>query len=130
MDRRTRFFWSISIMAGVFVILIEGISLYNVRADRLDFAKAAEKTIIGTDEELEEIIVFLEQNLELRSKFRFDLKNNPLKLDKVVFLADEQGETDQQHAGKHYSCEWPLCEYRSTQSHHRIQEQGTYGESG
>ncbi len=91
MDRRTRFFWSISIMAGVFVILIEGISLYNVRADRLDFAKAAEKTIIGTDEELEEIIVFLEQNLELRSKFRFDLKNNPLKLDKVVFLADEQG---------------------------------------
>ncbi len=91
MDRRTRFFWSIALAAGVLIILFEAYTLNDVKAERKAFAKAAEKTIIGTDDELEEVIVFLEENLEARANFKFDLKNNPLKLDKVIFMTDEQG---------------------------------------
>ena len=91
MDRRTRFFWSLSIIAGIVLILFESYILYGVREDRQKVQVATQKTTIGTDKELEEIIRFLESNLEARAEFKFDLKNNPLKLDKVVFLTDDRG---------------------------------------
>lgn len=91
MDRRTRFFWSLTIMAGIVIILFESYTLYGVQEKRQGIARATERTTIGTDKELEGIIQFLESNLEVRSAYKFNLKNNPLKLDKVVFLTDEQG---------------------------------------
>lgn len=91
MDRRTRFFWSLAIMVGIVVILVEAYTLNDIRKGRERFATAAKEATIGTDEELEKIINFLESNLESRADFNFELKNNPMKLDKVVFLTDEQG---------------------------------------
>ncbi|MCF6237850.1 MAG: hypothetical protein L3J79_03400 [Candidatus Marinimicrobia bacterium] len=91
MDRRTRFFWSLTIMAGVIIILFESYTLYDVQDNREKIARATERTTIGTDRELETIIQVLEKTLEARAVYEFDLKNNPLKLDKVVFLTDEQG---------------------------------------
>ncbi|NQV16286.1 hypothetical protein HQ531_12565 [bacterium] len=91
MDRRTRFFWSLTIMAGIVVTLVEGYTMKGIREDRQRFDFAARQTIIGTDQELEKIILFLEESLEARAVFDFELKNNPMKLDKVVFLTDEQG---------------------------------------
>ena len=91
MDRRTRFFWSLTIMAGVIVFGIEVYALNGIRSDREDILADAANISIGTDEELETVIGELEAELESREAFKFTLKNNPMKLNKVVFLTDEMG---------------------------------------
>ena len=91
MERRTRFFWSLAIMFGVVVILWQFISLRSINERRDYYYEAAARTTIGTDEELEAVINSLEANLEARSQFTFDLRNNPMKLNKVVFMTDDYG---------------------------------------
>jgi hypothetical protein len=91
MDRRTRFFWSLTIMAGVVIFGLEVYALNDIRSDREDILKDAANISIGTDEELERVISDLETELEERASFKFTLKNNPMKLNKVVFLTDEMG---------------------------------------
>jgi len=91
MDRRTRFFWSLTIMAGVIVFGLEVYALGGIRSDREDILEDAANISIGTDEELERVIGELETELGERASFKFTLKNNPMKLNKVVFLTDEMG---------------------------------------
>ncbi|MBT5269304.1 MAG: hypothetical protein HOL70_07665, partial [Candidatus Marinimicrobia bacterium] len=91
MDRRTRFFWSLTIMAGVVIFVMEVFALRDIRSDREDILRDAANISIGTDEELERVISELETELEERASFKFTLKNNPMKLNKVVFLTDEMG---------------------------------------
>ncbi len=91
MDRRTRFFWSLIILAGVVVFGMEAYALSGIRAERLVILQDASNISIGTDEELERVIAELETELDERADFRFTLKNNPMKLNKVVFLTDDMG---------------------------------------
>jgi len=91
MDRRTRFFWSLTILAGLIVFGMEVYALNGIRADRLEILEATSNISIGTDEELEKVIGDLEAELERRADFKFTLKNNPMKLNKVVFLTDDMG---------------------------------------
>jgi len=91
MDRRTRFFWSLTIIAGIVIFGMEVYALNGIRSDREDILRDARNISIGTDEELETVISELEAELVQRETFRFRLKNNPMKLNKVVFLTDEMG---------------------------------------
>jgi hypothetical protein len=91
MDRRTRFFWSLTLMAGVIIFALEVYTLMGIRSDREEILADAANISIGTDEELERVIAELETELEERASFQFTLKNNPMKLNKVVFLTDEMG---------------------------------------
>ncbi|MBT4948030.1 MAG: hypothetical protein HON27_17935, partial [Candidatus Marinimicrobia bacterium] len=52
MDRRTRFFWSLTIMAGVVIFVMEVFALRDIRSDREDILRDAANISIGTDEEL------------------------------------------------------------------------------
>ena len=45
----------------------------------------------GTDKELEDIIAYLEERLELRSEFQFVIENTPMMLTNVLALADGSG---------------------------------------
>ena len=45
----------------------------------------------GTDKELEDIISYLEERLELRSEFQFVTENTPMMLTNVLALADGSG---------------------------------------
>jgi hypothetical protein len=91
MDRRTRFFWSLAIIAGVVIFAWEAYNLYGIQQTRKKIIKASAEISIGTDEELERVISELETQLERRETFEFSLKNNPMKLNKVVFLTDDMG---------------------------------------
>jgi len=91
MDRRTRFFWSLTIIGGILLFGWEAFVLSDVRSEREDILKDAANVSIGTDEELERVIGELEVQLEEQEVFEFKLKNNPMKLNKVVFLTDAMG---------------------------------------
>ncbi len=54
----------------------------KVRSSNLQF---------GTDKELEDIISYLEERLELRSEFQFVTENTPMMLTNVLALADGSG---------------------------------------
>lgn len=91
MDRRTRFFWTLSIFLAIVVLLWQGIKLNSIRSKRIQLVDQAKRVVIGTDQELEKVITSLENSLKERSEFVFDLRNNPMKLDKVVFMTDDMG---------------------------------------
>ena len=91
MDRRTRFFWSLTIAIAVLVFIWELFSLNGVRTEREDILYDSQRMSIGTDEELEAVIASLEEDLQAQQDFQFKLKNNPMKLTKVVFLTDAMG---------------------------------------
>ena len=91
MDRRTRFFWSLTIIAGVILFGWQAYVLADVHSNRQTIIEDAANISIGTDEELERVIAELEDELETRESFKFTLKNNPMKLNKVVFLTDAMG---------------------------------------
>ncbi len=90
-DRRTRFFWSVAIGIGMLMLIWELVTLLNINGDLDRYAEAAQRTVIGTDQELTAVIEDLETNLQARSEFKFDLRSNPMKLDKVIFLTDDMG---------------------------------------
>lgn len=91
MDRRTRFFWTITITLSLVFIVFEAYKLNGFKDRRVGIVRSIEETSIGTDEELERLIGDLENNLASREDFEFTLKNNPLKLQKVVYLTDSEG---------------------------------------
>ncbi len=63
----------------------------DIRSEREEILQDAKNVSIGTDEELERVIEELEAKLAHQESFKFKLKNNPMKLNKVVFLTDEMG---------------------------------------
>jgi len=91
MDRRTRFFWTLALFAGVALFGWEVYVLADIRSERDSILEDAANVSIGTDEELERVISELEVQLEEQDLFEFQLKNNPMKLNKVVFLTDAMG---------------------------------------
>ena len=91
MERRTKFFWTLIIVLAVLAFIWQSYMLYGMREERLEFIEAAKHVSIGADEELETVINGLEQKLRHQADFQFKLKNNPMKLNKVIFLTDDMG---------------------------------------
>jgi len=90
-DRRTRFFWSLSILLAVVIILWETYSLVTLHNQRVGY-ELSMKRELGTDVELDSVINFLEARLEERAEFRFKANENPLDLSRAVYLTDNAAE--------------------------------------
>jgi len=91
MDRRTRFFWSLTLAAGLLIFAWESYVLADINSEKTHIINKAKNVSIGTDEELERVIGELESQLQQQESFKFKLKNNPMKLNRVVFLTDAMG---------------------------------------
>lgn len=90
-DRRTRFFWSLSLFLAVAVILWEVFSLVGLHNQRIGYEKSMKREL-GTDVELDSVINFLEARLEERAVFTFKADENPLDLSRAVYLTDNAAE--------------------------------------
>lgn len=86
-DRRTRFFWSLSIFLGIIILLWQTFSIVKVRNERLDYELSLKREL-GADTELDSVINFLEARLEDRALFRFTATENPLDLSRAIYLTD------------------------------------------
>ncbi len=91
MDRRTKFFWSLSLTLAVLVILWESATIWKVHRQRVTFERQSKATVIGTDKELVEVINFLEERLKKRESYRFKARNNPMLLTNAVFIPTGKG---------------------------------------
>jgi hypothetical protein len=91
MERRTKFFWTLIIFISVLAFLWQVFILKGIRETRFDLVESSKDVSIGADKELEEVINSLEAKLRDQSDFEFKLKNNPMKLNKVIFLTDDMG---------------------------------------
>ena len=86
-DRRTRFFWSLSLILGVLILLWETYSLTTIHKQRTDY-ETTMKHELGADVELDSVISYLEARLEERAEFKFKTKDNPMDLSRAIFLTD------------------------------------------
>jgi|FLOH01.1.fsa_nt_gi hypothetical protein len=91
MDRRARFFWYLTITIATIVSIVEGFTLNSVHETRLEYEELTESKIIGTDEQLVSVIETLETRLKKRNDYVMTLRNDPMKLTKVVMMLDENG---------------------------------------
>lgn len=86
-DRRTRFFWNLSILLGIIILLWQTFTIVNIRDERQDYERSMKREL-GADTELDSIINFLEARLEDRATFTFAAKENPLDLSRAIYLTD------------------------------------------
>ncbi len=73
------------------LLVLNGFKMYPTQRDYFKTVARLEKTEIGTDKELEDVIEYLETRLEDRSHYDFSLENEPLRLQNVLFMYDSQG---------------------------------------
>lgn len=91
MNSRTRTIWLLLNFFTTFSIIVAGIALYPVYR-KWDITRDKIKVEqFGTDKELEQEIEFLEQLLETRNQYQFELESEPLRLTNVVYLMDAFG---------------------------------------
>ena len=91
MSDRSNTIWNLLIGLTIVSLLATGFKLFpmNKLYNRL---KARSLNIqFGTDKELENIITYLEERLEIRSEFQFTIENTPMMLTNVLTLADGSG---------------------------------------
>ena len=90
--KRSKFFWNVSILFTLIIIVWTGLNLRAKLRQVKIFVSEAETATVGTqDNELVAEIALLEDHLIEIANFRFQTKNNPLNLTKVVLLPDEWG---------------------------------------
>jgi len=86
MNLRQKFIWNIVLVVSIIILAW---TTYYQAYKHMDVQKAYTKfnnEEVGTDKELQNMIVDLEQNLSSRQSMKFKLKENPLELTKVIFL--------------------------------------------
>ncbi len=89
MNLREKFIWNIIILFSVSILLWAAWNQFN---EYTKINKAYEKFIneeIGTDKELQDMVSALEKNLNARQTLKFNPKEDPLDLTKVVILDGE-----------------------------------------
>ncbi|MCF7840785.1 MAG: hypothetical protein K9N22_08410 [Candidatus Marinimicrobia bacterium] len=86
-DRRTRFFWNLSILLGIVILVWQTFSIVSIRNERQDY-ELSMKRELGADTELDSVINFLEARLEDRAMFSFTARENPLDLSRGIYLTD------------------------------------------
>tara|TARA_B100000405_G_scaffold301629_1_gene263324 strand:- start:528 stop:1028 length:501 start_codon:yes stop_codon:yes gene_type:complete len=91
MSDRSVTIWNLIVGFTILSLVATSFKLFpmNKKYDRLK--QAAEDLQFGTDKELENIISYLEERLEDRSEFEFNITNTPMLLTNVLSLADGSG---------------------------------------
>ena len=91
MNDRSNTVWVIVIILALLSVLFASLKLKPVRKKWQNAVIRAQNTNIGTDEELDNVIGFLEDRLKYRLDYEFSLEKEPMRLTNVVYLTDASG---------------------------------------
>ena len=91
MNNRQQTIWVILSLLTFLSIVLAGIKLFPVADKWQKAVERAENISIGTDEELENIINFLEHRLKNRLQYEFTMEKDPMRLTNVIFLTNAGG---------------------------------------
>ncbi|NQU67090.1 MAG: hypothetical protein HQ510_04020 [Candidatus Marinimicrobia bacterium] len=91
MNKRDQTIWTLLLVLSFLFLVLNGFKLFPVNKKYQKTVDRAEKSQFGTDEELENIIEYLESRLEDRNNYQFSTDNEPLRLQNVLYLYDSQG---------------------------------------
>ena len=91
MNDRSNTVWVIVIVLALLSVLFASLKLQPVRKKWQNAVIRAQNTNIGTDQELENVIGFLEDRLKYRLGYEFSLEKEPMRLTNVVYLTDASG---------------------------------------
>ena len=86
MNLRQKFIWNLVMVLSFIIIAWNSYFQIYQHTDVTDAYNKFNNEEVGTDKELQEMIVSLEQNLNARQNIKFNLKDNPLELTKVIRL--------------------------------------------
>ena len=91
MNNRQQTIWVIISLLTFFSVVLAGVKLYPVVNTWKGAVERAENIKIGTDEELENTINFLEDRLRNRMDHTFTIEKNPMLLTNVIYLKNSGG---------------------------------------
>ena len=91
MSDRSVTIWNLVVAFTVVSLVATSFKLFPMNKKYSRLKEAAEDIQFGTDNELENIISYLEERLEDRSEFKFNITNTPMLLTNVLSLADGSG---------------------------------------
>ena len=91
MSDRSVTIWNLVVAFTVVSLVATSFKLFPMNKKYSLLKEAAEDIQFGTDKELENIISYLEERLEDRSEFKFNIANTPMLLTNVLSLADGSG---------------------------------------
>jgi len=91
MNKRQKTIWVIILLLTFLSVVLAGVKLYPVADKWQKAVERAENLRIGTDEELENIINFLENRLKKRLQYEFTMEKDPMRLTNVIYLTDAGG---------------------------------------
>jgi len=86
MNLRTKFIWDILVTVSVVIMLVAGYQLYHIIRETNHFWETYRNETIGTDKELTDRVLALEEKLQQRADYRFKVKEVPTDLTKVIAL--------------------------------------------
>ena len=86
MNLRQKFIWNIVLAISSIVLIWNSYYQFYEHIDIGNAYKRFNDEEVGTDKELQKMIVDLEENLSSRQNMKFRLKENPLELTKVIRL--------------------------------------------
>ena len=91
MNNRHQTIWVIISLLAFLSVVIAGVKLYPVVNTWQGAVERAENIKIGTDEELEKTINFLEDRLKNRLEYTFAMEKTPMLLTNVIYLTNSGG---------------------------------------
>ena len=91
MSDRSVTIWNLVVAFTILSLIATSFKLFPMNKKYNRLKEAAEDIQFGTDKELENIISYLEERLEDRSEFKFNIANTPMLLTNVLSLADGSG---------------------------------------
>ena len=91
MSDRSVTIWNLVVAFTIVSLIATSFKLFPMNKKYNRLKEAAEDIQFGTDKELENIISYLEERLEDRSEFKFNIANTPMLLTNVLSLADGSG---------------------------------------
>ena len=91
MNNRHQTIWVIISLLTFLSVVMAGVKLYPVVNTWQGAVERAENIKIGTDEELEKTINFLEDRLKNRLDYTFAMEKNPMLLTNVIYLTKSGG---------------------------------------
>ena len=86
MNLRQKFLWNVILSVSAIILIWNSWNQFYKFRDAQKAYKKFKNEKVGTDKELQDMVVELEQNLHNRQTMKFRLKDNPLDLTKVIAL--------------------------------------------
>ncbi|RMF07228.1 MAG: hypothetical protein D6762_07995 [Candidatus Neomarinimicrobiota bacterium] len=97
---RNRTLWMLLVGLTLVLIIVSAGKSYPVIKNWKKVKHRAAQVQFGTDEQLEAEIEYLENRLQRRSEYRFQLENEPMRLTNVLYLTDQYGRRRGRNRGK------------------------------